>query len=193
MEKQNKEKKRNHHDINCLSFICIRKQVQRNAWHDLRETEGSHLRRGPRWFLTQSIYWRRYGTFVYGALAPSGAQAKSTAPGQQGLFNGVSISLSSRRPAPSHLFFKWADPLTVLMSSARQTRDARPIAQCEEERRAPLGCGKERRWQTARHRGAQGLSLSLSLFTLFTLALSLTHARTHSRLPRVSAYKTCMW
>lgn len=45
-------------------------------------------------------YWRRYRTFVYGALAPSRALAKSAAPAQQGLFNGVCLSLSSRQPFP---------------------------------------------------------------------------------------------
>lgn len=80
-------------------LICIRKQIQSNT---NITTEEKSLPWAPL-ILDPVHYRRRYGTFVYGALAPSGAQAKSTAPGQQGLFNGVSISLSSRRPAPSHL------------------------------------------------------------------------------------------
>lgn len=72
----------------------------------------------------------------------------------QGLFNGVSISLSSS-PARCLSPFKRVD---LLMSTARQTRDAWPIAQCgEDNARFTL-----RRGDTEARKGP----LSLSLFSL---------------------------
>lgn len=73
-----------------------------------------------------------------------------------GLFNGGLHFTFSTHPPPSTPLtspLQWADLLTVLMSSARQTRDAAwPIEQCGEGRRAAPLQRTHRHTQTHTHK-----------------------------------------